>query len=93
MRFNSVYFISPNITNHKLSSEGFTICPHMTSLTFDLTSDQEKLPRDREKNLSGGKKVKDPSGEQQRRIPLQDGQKNRRHVTRMKRHRVTTHSM
>jgi len=65
--FNSVYFVSPRIKNTK-------------SLTFDLTSDQEKLS-------------KRPSGEQQKRIPLQDGQKNRCHVTRMKRYRVTTHSM
>jgi len=47
-------------------------------LTFDLTSDQEKLPH----NPSWGEKVKNPSGEQQRRIPLQDGQNNRCHVTR-----------
>jgi len=33
-------------------------------MTFDLTSDQEKL--------FTGKKGKKPSGEQQRRIPLQD---------------------
>jgi len=45
----------------------------MTSLTFDLTSDQEKLPRNRRKKTFTGKKVKKPSGEQQRRIPLQDG--------------------
>jgi len=32
---------------------------NMTSLTFDLTSDQEKLPND----PSQGKKVKNPSGE------------------------------
>jgi len=47
----------------------------MTSLTFDLASDQEK--------------GQNPSGEQQRRISLQDGQKNRCHVTRMKLYRVT----
>jgi len=35
---------------------GFTICTHTTSLTFDLTSDQEKLPKELEKNLSLGKK-------------------------------------
>jgi len=27
------------------AEEGFKICPHTTSLTFDLTSDQEKLPQ------------------------------------------------
>jgi len=40
----------------------------MTSLSQDLTSDQEKLPRNR-------KKWKNPSGKQQRRIPLPGGQK------------------
>jgi len=44
VQFNSVYFIWPNITNYEFPSEGFTICTHTTSLTFDLTSDQEKLP-------------------------------------------------
>jgi len=63
-----VYFVQPTITNDKCASEGFTICSHTTSLTFDLTSDQEQLPRNR-------KKVKKPTGEQQRRIPLQDRQK------------------
>jgi len=33
------------LTNYELASEGFTICTHTTPLTFDLTSDQEKLPR------------------------------------------------
>jgi len=37
-----------------------------------------------QKNLHGGKKVKKPSGEQQKRISLQDGQNNRCNVTRMK---------
>jgi len=72
----------PDITNYKFASEGFTICTHTTSLTFDLTSDQEQLPPPPKKNLSRGKKVKKPPGEQQRRIPLQDGQNNRCHVTR-----------
>jgi len=71
---------------------GFTICTHTTSLTFDLTSDQEKLPRNgRRKNFHREKKVKKPSGEQQRRIPLQDGQNNRCHVTRRNHDRVKTH--
>jgi len=34
--------------------QGFTICPH--TLTFDLTSDQEKLPRNRKKNFHREKK-------------------------------------
>jgi len=53
--FNSVYFISPNITNSEFPSEGFTICTDTTSLTFDLTSDQEELPINKTK-------VKNPSG-------------------------------
>jgi len=36
---NSLYFIYPSITNFKFASEGFIICTHTTSLTFDLTSD------------------------------------------------------
>jgi len=35
--------------------EGFTICTHATSLTFDLTSNQEKLPRNRKKRSQGKK--------------------------------------
>jgi len=35
--------------------EGFTICTHTTSLTFDLTSDQEKLPKNRKKTFTGKK--------------------------------------
>jgi len=46
-QFNSVYFIQPRITNYKFASGGFTICTHTTSLTFDLTSNQEQLPRNR----------------------------------------------
>jgi len=42
---NSVYFVQRNIINYECVSEGVTICTHTTSLTFDLTSDQEKLPR------------------------------------------------
>jgi len=80
--FNSMQFIfvPPNITNYKLHSEGFTIRTHTTSLTSDLTSDQEKLSRNRRKKTLKGvkkKKMKHPSGKQQRRIPLQDGQNNR----------------
>jgi len=65
----SVYFIKANITNYEFASERFTICTHTTSLTFDLTSNQEKLKKIGTQ-LSRRKKVKNPSGEQQRRIPL-----------------------
>jgi len=53
IKLNSVYFVQPNITNYKFASEGFTICTHSTSLTFDLTSDQEKLPRNRKNPFTG----------------------------------------
>jgi len=53
---------------------GFAICTLTTSLTFDLTSVQEKLSRNRKKTFAG-KKEKNPAGEQQRRIPLPDGRK------------------
>jgi len=42
--------------HHKCASEGFKICPHTTSLTFDLSSDQEKLPKNRKNPFSGEKK-------------------------------------
>jgi len=92
IQFNSVYFVQPKIKNYKFASKGLIICTHTTSLTFDLTSDQEKLPRNR-KNPFTGKKGEEPSREQQRRIPLQDGQNYRCHVTRRKNYRVTTQSM
>jgi len=44
IQVNSVYSVQPKITNYKFASEGVNICTHATSLTFDLTSDQEKLP-------------------------------------------------
>jgi len=72
--FNSIQFILysplsqiPNLPQRVLQST------HTTSLSQDLTSDQEKLPQNR-KNPFTGKKGKKPSGEQQRRIPIQDGQ-------------------
>jgi len=40
----------------QMASKGFTVCTHTTSLTFDLTSDQEKLPRNRKKTFYGGKR-------------------------------------
>jgi len=54
---------------------GFTICTHMTSLTLDLTLDLEKLLKYRRKKTFTRKKWKNHSRQQQRRIPLQDGQK------------------
>jgi len=55
IQFNFYSSIS-QITNSPL--EGFTVCPHTTSLTFDLTSDQEQLPKEIEKTLSGVRKVR-----------------------------------
>jgi len=35
---------------------GFTICTHTTSLSQDLTSNQEQLPRDRRNTFTGEKR-------------------------------------
>jgi len=75
---HSIHLYSP-ISKIMNLPQGFTICTHTTSLTFDLTSDQEKQKQKRKK-LFQGEKVNNPSGEQQRRIPLQDGQNTRCHV-------------
>jgi len=80
--FNSVHFIQANVTNYKLPSEGFSTWTHTTSLTFDLSHRIRKNSQEIEKTFTG-KKVKNPSGEQQRRTPpppLQDGENNIRHV-------------
>jgi len=83
----------PKITNYKFASEGFTICTNKISLSKDLTSDQEKLPKKQQKTLSLGKQGKRPSGEQQRRIPLPEWIEVI-HVmcTDDQRYRVKTHS-
>jgi len=56
---------------YEFVSEGcvYNLYTQTTSLSKDLTSDQEKLPRIRKKPFTR-KKGKKPSGEQQRRIPL-----------------------
>jgi len=62
----------------------------MTSLTFDLTSDQEKLPRNRKKNISRGRTLRESNrGGSLSRMD----RSSRCHVYRIKCHRVTTHSM
>jgi len=71
-QINSVHFTQTNITYYDFASEDLTICTHTKSLYQELTSGQEKLQRNRKKLLIG-KKGKNSSGEQQRRIPLQDG--------------------
>jgi len=93
--FNSVYFVSPDITNYKFPSAGFTTCTHTTSLTFDLTSDQEKLPRNIFKKTFTREKRWRTLQESNRGGSLSRmDRSNRCHVTRMKRYRVTwTHSM
>jgi len=84
------YLVKPNITNYEFSSACFTVSTHMTSLTFDLSHRIRKnYQKIEQKPFHGEKKVKKPSREEQRRIPLQDGRMNRHHVTRMKHHRVT----
>jgi len=52
-----------------------------------------KTPKKKEKKTFTGKKSKKPSGEQQRRIPLQDGQNNICHVYSRNHYRITTQSM
>jgi len=74
--FNSFYLYSPFSQIINLSQSALQSV-HIDILTFDLTSDQEKLP-----NHPGQKIGKKPAGEQQRRIPLQDGQNNRCNVYR-----------
>jgi len=72
--FSSVYLYSPfsqitNLPQRALQSE------HIDILTFDLTSDQEQLrnnPSREKKREEPFRRAKNPSGEQQRRIPLQD---------------------
>jgi len=58
---------------------------------WPLTS--HRIRKNSTEKLSQEKKGNKPSGEQQRRIPLQDGQMNRCHVTRRNHYRVTTHSI
>jgi len=85
VQFNSVYFVSPIITNYKFPSEGFTIWTHRHP--WPLTS--HRIRKNSQTTLQG-EKVKNSSGEQQRRIPLQDGHNNRCHVTRGNHYRVTS---
>jgi len=56
-----VYFIQPNTTHYEFASEGFTICTRTTSLTFDLTSDQGKLPKNTRKKTFRSATEEDPS--------------------------------
>jgi len=52
IQFSSFYIAQ----YHKCASAGFTTCTHTTSLTFDLTSDKEQLPKKNRKNPFSGKK-------------------------------------
>jgi len=59
----------------------FNPCTYFTSLTFDLSSDQEKHSRNRRKKLrKKGRNLQESN---------RGGQKKRCHVTRMTHHRVT----
>jgi len=51
---DSFWEVRPRRPNGELSPNP-TICTHMTSLTFDLTSDQGKLPRNRKNPFTGTK--------------------------------------
>jgi len=48
----------------------YNLYTYFTSLSQDLTSNQEKLPKKSKKNFHWEKKGKKPAGEQQRRIPV-----------------------
>jgi len=76
LNINSIQFsLFYTAQNYKCASAGFTICTRTISLTFDLSHRIRKNSQEiEEKKLSQGKKVKNPSGEQQKRIPLQDKQ-------------------
>jgi len=92
IQFNSVYLYSPISKIRNLPQRALQSI-HIWH-PWPRTSHQiRKNCQEIEKTLFTGKKVKKPSGEQQRTIPLQDGQKNRCHVTRRNHYRVTTQSM
>jgi len=74
------------------ASGDFTISTHMTSLTFDLTSDQEKIPRNGKKTFTG-KKGRNLQESNRGGSLSRMNRSNRCHVYRMKHYRVTTHSM
>jgi len=88
--FNSVYYLYPIIIKLQICLRGLYNLYTETSLTFDLTSDQELTRNSQKKKPFHGKKK---GRNQQRRTPLQDGQKNICHVYRRNHDRVTTHSM
>jgi len=55
IQLRCVYFVHSKITN--LPQRALqSVQTHTTSLTFDLTSDQEQLPRKRKKPFSGKKR-------------------------------------
>jgi len=66
--------VSQDVADPSKGQRAFTVCTRTTSLTFDLPHRIRKTSQElEEKNFHMGKKVKNPSGEQQRSIPLQDG--------------------
>jgi len=77
-KFNLVYFVQPNIINYDFSSEGFIICTHTTSLTFDLSHRIRRNYQEKEKKSfrDTKKKKRRTIQERNKRIPLQDGQNN-----------------
>jgi len=74
IQFNSVYLYSPisQITNLSRSALQSVHIRHPWPLTSHWI--RKNSLKNREKKLSQGKRGKNPSGEQQRRIPLQDEQ-------------------
>jgi len=75
-----------------MCSEGFAVCPHMMSLSQDLTSDQEKLPRNRKKPSRGKKERNLQESNRGGSLSMMD-RGNICHVYRRNHYRVTTHSM
>jgi len=71
--FNSVHFEQPKITNSP--QRAYQMCKHTTSLTFDLTPEQEKLPRNRRNPFTGKEKGRTLQESNRGGSLYQDGQK------------------
>jgi len=89
--FDSIQFViyKPNITNYELASEGLTIWTHTTSLTFDLTSDKGKLPRNSKKMTFMGKNGRNLEEIKRGGSLSRMDRSNTCHVTRRNHFRVT----
>jgi len=95
LNWHSIQIIlySPMSLVCEFASEGFTICTHTPSLTYDLTSDQEQLSKNRKKTFTG-KRSEEPF----RRATEEDSSPGWTEATDVmwpdeQRYRVITHSM